>query len=124
MSLGAGTAVPPASTGSRAACCALWHFINSTGSALAPLPAPRHPLALAAPGRRGGGGGNCPSSGRLRGASAKEGVGARRCHGGRVFLACSSVPQGQRKRLILTLGCLGLGWCQSCPTPPLPPLAA
>lgn len=62
MSPGAGTAVPPASAGSRAARCALWHFINSTGSAPAPLPAPRHPLALAALG-----GGNCPSSGRLRG---------------------------------------------------------
>ena len=113
MSLGAGTAVPPASTSSRAARCALWHFINSAASAPAPLPAPRHPLALAAPG-----GGNCPSSGRLCGAGAKEGVGARPCHGGRVFLACCAVPQGQRKRLILTLGCLGLGRRQRCLMPP------
>lgn len=67
MSLGAGTAVPPASASSQAACCALWHFINSAGSAPAPLPAPRHPLALAAPG-----GGTAPAAGASAGPVPKR----------------------------------------------------
>lgn len=69
---GQGAAVPAANAGSRAPRSALWHFVNSTASAAAPLPAP--------PGTRWHWlprlGGNRPRSGRLDGAGAKEGVGA------------------------------------------------
>lgn len=110
---GQGAALPAANAGSRAPRSALWHFVNSTASAAAPLPAP--------PGTRWHWlprlGGNRPRSGRLGGAGAKEGVGASALRGPASIFSRCSVPHGQRKRLILTLGRRGLGWCQRCPAP-------
>lgn len=115
MSLGAGTAVPRASAGSRAARCALWHFINSAGSAPAPLPAPWHPLALAVPG-----GGELPQQrAPLRG----------RCQRGRgspvlpwqagIFslLLCAT---GSEEKANSHLGLPGLGPAPALPHAPVP----
>lgn len=118
---GQGAAVPAASAGSRAPRSALWHFVNSAASAAAPLPAPPgthwHWLPRLGVVVVVWGGGTVPAAGASAGPVPKRAWEHRRCDGRRVFLARCSVPHGQRKRLILTLGRRGLGWCQRRPAP-------
>lgn len=64
-----------------------------------------------------GWGGTVPAAGASVGPVPKRAWEHRHCEGRRVFLARCSVPHGQRKRLILTLGRWGLGWGQRCPAP-------
>lgn len=108
---GQGAAVPAANAGSRAPRSALWHFVNSTASAAAPLPAP--------PGTRWHWlprlGGNRPRSGRLGGAGAKEGVGASALRGpASIFSPLLRATQSEEKANS-HLGLTGFGLVPALP---------
>lgn len=123
MSLGGGREPPSPRPAPGAGLLALPFGISSTAR-----PAPRlrfqlppAPAGTGCPGLGGWwwcvGGGTVPAAGASAGPVPKRAWEHRRCDGRRVFLARCSVPHGQRKRLILTLGRRGLGWCQRRPAP-------